>query len=306
MCVQVPLSAVLAEYGTWLANERGLVAATICNHLRWARRWLEWLDADGGSLGVSAAEQVGRFVAETAGGCVSVGTAKTMVVSLRVFLGCAFARGWTGADLRGAVPRVACWRGAPIAKTLPAGVVDLLVGCHDVATAQGLRDRAVVLLLARLGLRRVEVARLGLGDLDWRAGTVTVTGKGAARDRLPLPGEVAEALAAYVMRARPDGLGDAVFFTVLPPIKPITPAAVSGLVRAAANRCGLDPVGPHRLRHTLASQMLRAGAGLEAIGQVLRHKDISSTSVYAKIDMARLVRLAPPWPEGLAGWEAER
>ncbi|MDR2253444.1 MAG: site-specific integrase [Bifidobacteriaceae bacterium] len=306
MRVPGPPSAVLCEYETWLADERGLVASTIGNHLRWARRWLEWLEADGGSLGQASAGQVGRFVAQTAAGCASVGTAKTMVVSLRVFLRCAFARGWTGADLRGAVPRVACWRGAQIAKALPAGVVDRLVGCHDLGTAQGLRDRAVVLLLARLGLRRIEVARLVLADVDWRAGAVTVTGKGGARDRLPLPGEVAEALAAYVMGGRPGGLGDAVFFTVWPPVKPITPQVVSSLVRAAAQRCGLEGVGPHRLRHTLASQMLRAGAGLEAVGQVLRHKDLSSTSVYAKIDLARLGRLAPLWPEAADDRGADR
>ena len=287
---------MLAEYESWLALDRGLVPQTIGNHLRWARRWLEWIGRQGGTLGGVDGVMVGRFTAETAAACGAVGTAKTMVVSLRVFLRCAFARGWTGTDLRGAVPRAASWRGAQIAKALPAGTVEGLIGCCDGPGVKERRNKAIMLLLARLGLRRVEVARLALGDIDWRSGAITVTGKGGARDQLPLPIEVAEALAAYVVGGRPKHLGDYVFFTVWPPIKPITPATVSDMVRDTAARHGMGPVGPPRLRHTLASEMLRAGARLEAVGQVLRHKDISSTSVYAKIDTATLGELAPPWP----------
>lgn len=296
MSVLLTSAAMLADYESWLGRERGLVQASVANHLLWARRWLEWVDQRGGTLDDADAAMVGRFAAETAAGCRAVGTAKVMVVSLRVFLQCAFTRGWTGTDLRGAVPRAASWRGAQIARALPGGTVERLVGCCESSTVKGRRDKAIVLLLARLGLRRIEVARLVLGDIDWRGGTVTVTGKAGARDRLPLPGDVGEAIAGYAAGGRPRGMGEAVFFTVAPPIKPITPTVVSVVVRTAAVRCGVEPFGPHRLRHTLGSEMLRAGAGLEAVGQVLRHKDMSSTSVYAKVDTARLGLLALPWP----------
>ena len=306
MSVLLASAGMLAEYESWLVHELGLADGTIANHLVWAERWLCWLGDQGRALQDADAGLVGSFVAGAAAGCRAVGTAKIMVVSVRVFLQCAFARGWTPTDLRGAVPRAASWRGAQIAKALPDGVTVGLVGSCDVATVKGMRDRAVMLLLVRLGLRRVEVARLRLGDIDWRAGTVTVIGKGGVRDRLPLPGDAGEALVDYAVGGRPRGLGDAVFFTVWPPIKPITPAVVTILVRAAATRCGIEPFGPHRLRHTLGSEMLRAGAGLEAVGQVLRHKDISSTSIYAKADTARLGLLALPWPsplpDGSADW----
>jgi site-specific recombinase XerD len=297
-----PTSAVmLVDYESWLVEERGLQPATVDGHLGWARLWLGWVDQRGGVLRDVDAETVGCFTSETAAGCRTVGTAKTMVVSLRVFLQCAFARGWTKTDLRGAVPRAASWRGAQIAKALPRGVVEELIASCDDTSVKGLRDSAIILLLARLGLRRIEVARLVLGDIDWRGGIITVTGKGGVRDRLPLPGDVGEAIVRYIADSRPRDLGDAVFFTVWPPIKPITPAVVTILVRAAASRCGMEPFGPHRLRHTLGSEMLRAGVGLEAVGQVLRHKDISSTSIYAKIDTTKLRLLALPWPS--AGFE---
>jgi site-specific recombinase XerD len=289
-------AAMLADYETWLAAERGLQRGTIDTHLRWARRWLEWVGRQGGDPHGVDANMVGQFTAETAAACRKTGTAKTMVVSLRVFLQCAFTRGWTGADLRGAVPRAASWRGAQTAKALPRGAVEELITSCDVSTVKGRRNKAILFLLARLGLRRIEVARLTLADIDWRSGTVAVTGKGGARDQLPLPSDVGEALAAYVAGGRPQGLGGAVFFTVWPPIKPITPATVSSMVRDAAVRGGMGPIGPHRLRHTLACEMLRAGAGLEAVGQVLRHKDISSTSIYAKADSVKLSQLAMPWP----------
>jgi site-specific recombinase XerD len=305
MNVESPRPGVLADYEGWLALERGLRPGTVNGHLRWARRWLDWVEREGCALGGVDAAMVGRFAAETAAECRAVGTAKTMVVSLRVFLRCAFARGWTGTDLRGAVPRAASWRGAQIARALPAGAVDRLIAGVDSSTVKGRRNKAIILLLARLGLRRIEVARLALGDVDWRAGVVTVTGKAGRRDRLPLPADAGEALAAYLTGGRPRGLGEAVFFTVWPPIKPITPATVSDMVRATAERCGIGPVGPHRLRHTLGSEMLRAGAGLEAVGQVLRHKDISSTGVYAKIDTAELGRLALPWLSAEPGGSAD-
>lgn len=299
MAVLSTSAQMLAEYELWLLEERGLADGTIANRLVWARRWLDWLGDHGSGLEAADAGLVGRFAAQAAAGCGAVGTAKVMVVSLRVFLRCAFNRGWTSTDLRGAVPRAASWRGAQVAKCLPGGVVERLVGSCDTSSVKGRRDKAVLLLLARLGLRRIEVARLVLGDIDWRGGTVTVTGKAGARDRLPLPGDAGEALVDYAAGGRPCGLGDAVFFTVWPPVKRITPAVVGTLVRAACVRCGMEPFGPHRLRHTLGSEMLRAGASLEAVGQVLRHKDISSTSVYAKADTARLGLLALEWPSPL-------
>jgi integrase/recombinase XerD len=159
----------------------------------------------------------------------------------------------------------------------------------------GARDFAILMLLARLGLRTVEVCRLELDDLDWRAGEIEVDGKGHERDRLPLPTDVGEALVDYLMLRGPRE-GRCVFLTVKAPIRQIEPTAVRSVVRDACRRAGLEHVAAHRLRHALASQLLREGASLIDIGQVLRHKHLQSTAIYAKVDLARLRQAAQPWP----------
>jgi site-specific recombinase XerD len=153
-----------------------------------------------------------------------------------------------------------------------------------------------LLLLARLGLRSCEVARLELGDLDWRAGLLRVRGKGGGEACLPLPADVGEAIAAYLRDGRPRAESRAVFLTLLAPVRPIRSCSVGSAVARGCERTGQRPVGPHRLRHALAVDMLRGGAALPEIGQVLRHRDLASTAVYAKVDLAALRSVASCWP----------
>jgi integrase len=163
-----------------------------------------------------------------------------------------------------------------------------------------LRDYAVLSLLARLGLRGAEAAGLRLDDIDWRAGEIAVTGKGSRTERLPLPAPAGEALAAWLTDGRPRCGSRAVFVTVRRPYRQLTPEAVRAVMGRACDRAGLERRGSHRFRHALATEMLRAGASLPEIGQVLRHRSMLSTSVYAKVDQDALRPLARPWPGGAA------
>lgn len=172
-----------------------------------------------------------------------------------------------------------------------------MVDSCDTASTVGVRDRAIMLLVARLGLRSVEVARLELDDLDWRHGELMVRGKGRREDRLPLPTEVGEALSAYLTgRGRVPG-SRRVFLTCRAPSGPIRPDLVNDVIERGCKRSGLAQFGPHRMRHALAGELLRQGVGLVTISQVLRHQDLATTAVYAKVDLSTLRRVAQPWPE---------
>ncbi len=158
------------------------------------------------------------------------------------------------------------------------------------------RNFAIITLVARLGLRSIEVARLELRDVDWRAGELVVRGKGRRQDRLPLPDEVGAALVAYLSRGRNPQTARHLFLTCRAPRGPIRADLVGDVVKRACLRAGLPHVSPHRLRHALAGELLRQGAGLVAISQVLRHQDLATTAVYAKVDLVALRRVAHPWP----------
>jgi integrase len=176
--------------------------------------------------------------------------------------------------------------------------VQLLLDSCDRSSDVGVRDFAIMMLVARLGLRSIEVARLELGDVDWRAGELVVPGKGGRRDRLPLPAEVGEALVAYLSAGRDPRGARQLFLRCRAPRGPIRADAVGDVVERACARAGLPRVGPHRLRHALAGELLRHGAGLVAISQVLRHRDLATTALYAKVDLAALRQVAQPWPAG--------
>jgi integrase/recombinase XerD len=156
----------------------------------------------------------------------------------------------------------------------------------------------MILMLLRLGLRRGEVASLKLDDIDWRAGELLVHGKGAREDRLPLPADVGEAIAGYLQRGRPRGEHREVFLRARAPFEPIVSGTVSSTVRRACRRAGIAEVGAHRLRHTVACEMVAAGVPLVEIAQVLRHHSLQSTAVYARVDVEQLRLLAAPWPGG--------
>jgi integrase/recombinase XerD len=286
--------ALLAEFRTWLGRERGLSPVTVRCYFKQARAFLAAVGGAGAVSGLDA----GRVTAFMVDYCRDRNpwSAKAMVTSLRSFLRFAHATGRTSAPLAGAVPAVASWRLAALPLGVSAVEVErLLAGCRR-ETAAGLRDHAVLSLLARLGLRGAEAAGLQLGDIDWRAGEVAVTGKGSRVERLPLPAPAGEALAAWLTDGRPRCESRAVFVTVRRPYRQLTPEAVRQVMGRACDRAGLERRGAHRLRHALATEMLRAGASLPEVGQVLRHRSQLSTAVYAKVDQSALRPLARPWP----------
>ena len=197
--------------------------------------------------------------------------------SVRSFLRFAHATGRTSVALWGAVPVSAGWHLASLPRSVPAADLErlLAVAARWRFTATDRRDYAILLLLARLGLRRGEVAALFLDDIDWRAGELTVVGKGDRVERLPLPAEPGEAIAAWLVDGRPECQTRSVFTTLRPPGRPLSSGAIGHIVGSACRAAGLDRIGAHRLRHTLASAMLRAGASLSEVGQVLRHRSAS-------------------------------
>lgn len=293
-----PGESTLAEFGEYLRVERGMRPSTVRYYVDLTRVFVRdcWA-ADGSGLTGLGAADVARFIGSRLPG-MSVGMAKLTVSALRSFLRFAQVRGIVAARLDGAVPAVAGWRLAGLPKRLtPAAVTALLASC-DRSVPKGRRDYAVLLMLSRLGLRAAEVAALTLDDIDWRNGTLLVHGKGDHTDLLPLPTDVGSALADYLARGRvQDAATRSVFLRARAPIRGFTRTAVGALTRRAALRAGFTgPAGPHRLRHTVASTALNAGASLEEVGQLLRHQSARSTAIYAKLDQQRLSALVQPWP----------
>ena len=287
-------AALLAEFCMWLVRERGLSAETVRCYGNQVKAFLAAIGGPELVRGLDAG-QVTAFMVDHSRDRNSW-SAKVMVTSLRAFLRFAHVTGRTLVPLAGAVPAVASWRLAALPQGLPAADVErLLAGC-DRQTAVGLRDYAILCLLARLGLRGAEAAGLQLDDIDWRAGEITVTGKGSRTERLPLPAAAGEAIAAWLAGGRPLCGSRAVFVTVRRPYRQLTPAAVRQVMGRACGHAGLQRRGAHQLRHALATEMLRAGASLPEIGQVLRHRSQLATSVYAKADQDALRPLARPWP----------
>lgn len=292
-----PVEELVADYRAWLVVDRGLAAPTVLRYENMARRFLS----------ERAAEDADRFVEDLAGthvvafllresARVSVGAAKGRVAELRSLLRFLYLKGLTPTALASAVPPVAGWHDTGIPSGPVATDVQLLLDGCDRNVAGGIRDFAILMLVARMGLRSAEVARIELSDLDWRAGELIVRGKARRRDRMPVPSDVGEALAAYMSQARPSTTVRQVFLALKAPTRAIRPDLVSDVARRACERAGLPRAGAHRLRHALATEMLRRGATLVEVSQVLRHRDLATTAIYAKVDLATLRRVAQPWP----------
>jgi integrase/recombinase XerD len=293
-----PVSDLLVEYGKWLDHQRGLAPITVHNYCWNVQQFLTSLPEPAqASVSLLDAGTVTAFMVEYCRDR-NRNSAKSMARSVRSFLRFAHATGRTSAQLWGAVPVAAGWHLASLPKSVPAADLEhlLSVTARWQLTAADRRDYAILLLLARLGLRRGEVAGLGLDDIDWRAGELIVVGKGDRAERLPLPAEPGEAIASWLVNGRPECATRSVFTTVKPPGRPLSPGAIGHIVGSACQDAGLDRIGAHRLRHTLATGMLRAGASLSEVGQVLRHRNAGSTAIYAKVDEVTLRPLARPWP----------
>jgi site-specific recombinase XerD len=294
-----PAEELLASYRRYLTVERGVAPLTVLRYERMARRFLlgrvSRTGAQAGAEDLSGAEVIAYLA-----GCCSrlrtTGSAKREAADLRSLLRFLYLKGITATDLGTAMPPVAGWRDTRLPATMSAADVTALLGGCDRSRPSGLRDLAILTLLARLGLRSGEAAALQLGDIDWRAGEIVVRGKARCQDRLPLTVEAGEAIAGYLTGGRPRSRCPRVILTLYAPYRGIHPSSITQVVYRACSRAGLPPVGGHRLRHALASEMLRQGSDLVEISQVLRHHDLATTSVYAKVDRAALRVVARSWP----------
>jgi site-specific recombinase XerD len=294
-----PTEELLASYRRYLARERGVAPLTALRYERMARRFLAGRMPRADTL-TGAEDLCGAEVIAYLTGCCSrlttTGSAKREAADLRSLLRFLYLKGITATDLGTAMPPVAGWRDTRLPATMSAADVAALLDACDRSRPSGLRDLAILTLLARLGLRSGEVAALQLNDIDWRAGEIVVRGKARCQDRLPLTVEAGEAIAGYLSDGRPRSRCPRVILTLYAPYRGIHPSSITRVVYRACRRAGLAPVGGHRLRHALASEMLRQGSDLVEISQVLRHRDLATTSVYAKVDRSALRRVARPWP----------
>ncbi len=287
---------LLAAFGTYLSDERGLVAGTVRFYAYVAGLLVEERTMAGG-LPMSGLT-VGDVTGFTARVCEGRGlsSCRQVVSALRSFLRFLVLEGMTVLALEDAVLAVAGWD-PQLPRAIGAGDVTRLVAGCDRRSLLGRRDYAIVLLLSRLGLRGGEVVAMELGDIDWRAGELIVRGKGRRRDRLPVPADVGDALAAYLQDGRPVSDSRRLFLRSIVPFTGFADTgALRGVLKRACARAEMGYVSPHRLRHTTATELLRSGAALGEIGHVLRHRSSVTTAVYAKVDLDRLRHLARPWP----------
>ena len=297
----LPADALLASFEQFLLRDRGLAASTTSGYRAHVREFI--VDRFGNErvdLGSLRAADIIGFV-QRQPRRPRLHTLKHLVAALRAFLRWGQYRGEIDAALLCAVPAVASWSTTPLLpRAISADHARGAIDSCDPGTAVGRRDRAVLLLLARLGLRGGEVITLMLDDIDWDAGRLRVRGKNGRECLMPLPADVGEAIAAYLRTGRPPSTDRHLFLRARAPLRGLLHGSdgIGSIVRNALERAGIDAPhkGAHQFRHALAVRMLQGGASLPEIGEVLRHRDPVSTSIYAKVDVAALRSLAPPWP----------
>ena len=289
------VEALLARYRCHLSAERGLTPETTSIYVDSVRPFVAEQVEGLAHKRLRAADVVAFCVDRLPR--LSRSRAKQTTTALRSLLGLLHAEGLIAEPLAAAVPAVASWRLQGLPKGLEQNQRARLLGSCDRSTAIGRRDHAVLTVLARLGLRAGEVAALRLSDIDWRAGELRVRGKGRRTDRMPLPTDVGQEIARYLRDGRPPGIEErAVFVRALAPHQALSASGVSSIVVRAADRAGLERVGAHRLRHTAATELLRSGAALPEVSQLLRHRRTETTAIYAKADREALRTIARRWP----------
>ena len=297
--VPTPAPAVepelLTEFCHWMHTQRGVTETTL-NSYRPALRRL--LNALGEHPEHYTAKQLRGFVLDRIRGH-RTSQARTTVTVLRMFLRCLIVQGRCAPDLLFAIPTIAGWRRSSLPSYLSAEEIERVIDTCDCTTAIGARDRAVLLLLARLGLRAGDVAALQLNDIDWEQGLFRVAGKSRRQTALPLPQDVGEALLHYLTNHRPAVDTSHAFITVIAPFVPFSRWVVSTITARALRLAQIDApsYGAHLLRHSAATAMLRQGTSMEAIGAVLRHTSIETTHVYTKVDVDLLNQVVMPWLE---------
>jgi integrase/recombinase XerD len=296
-----PVACLTRQFEEFLHAERGLAPTTVSDYSHTARAFLE--DRFGGQalhLERLRPQDLHGFVVREIRR-VSRSCGKRAIAALRSFLRFLLQRGAIQNDLARTLPGVATWRLSHLPKTLPPEQVEQLLASCDRSTPTGNRDYAILLLLARLGLRGGEVLAMTLEDLDWERSEIVVRGKGQRLERLPLSAEVGAALACYLRDVRPARETRRVFIRMNAPLQGLAgSSAISCIVQRALRRAGLNPElkGAHLLRHSLATDLLRCGASLSEIGQLLRHRQPTTTQIYAKVDIVALRGIALPWPGG--------
>jgi site-specific recombinase XerD len=290
--------ATVQAFADYQRVQQGLAERTVYNSTFVVRQFLAWRARTGaGDLEHLRPEESGDFVLHEARRLKPRGM-PFVASTVRSFVRFLFVAGITDSDLSGAVPSVKTSRFGALPTAVEPEVLRVLLDSCKRSRAVGLRDRAILLLMSRLGLRASEIARMRLDDVDWRAGELEVRGKGARRDRLPLPHDVGSAIASYLRSGRPPSLSRAVFLQVRGAPVGMSRNAVVLVSRTASRRAGITVVGGHRLRHSAASQLLRSGSTIREVGQVLRQDDSTATAIYAKVDRVALSSVARPWSEG--------
>lgn len=287
-------SPLTHEYDAWMRDHRGLAATTIRRSTRVIGTLLCAVADDPARLDAATVrtfvlDHIQRHAPASAGLVTSI---------VRGFLRWLVAHGRCSTDLTGAVPKVPTWRLAKLPHYLADRDVERLIDACDRPSGMAQRDRAMLLLLARLGLRASDVVSLQCGDFDWQQGRVRVAGKPRRETRLPLPQEVGDAILKYIEIERPATATDYVFLTARAPIRPIGASGLRDVVGRLIERTGVQAPsrGTHLFRHSLATRLLREGATLDTIGAVLRHRDVNTTAIYAKVDVGLLRQVAQPWP----------
>jgi len=295
------VDTLVEEYSAYLLSERGLAATSSVVYAALTHRFLTQTCPRGRSdLEALTAPRIQDFVVQEARRFRTSKAASLLACVIRSFLRFVYYRGYVDRSLVGAVPAVAHWSMAPIPRALPVKAIRrVLAESRSRRSACGLRDRAILLLLARLGLRAREVMLLDLDDIDWETACIHVCGKGRQERPLPLPHDVGEAIAAYLRSGRPASSCRRVFLRTRAPWRGVAKSSsISAIVGRALKRAEIKSAtqGAHQFRHSLATHMLRRGASLTEIGQVMRHRDPNTTRLYAKVDLDALRRVALPWP----------
>lgn len=290
-----PLGSVMVvEFGAWMREQRGLAESTVAGTVEIAQAFLDALGEEPASWNAASVRNfVLGYVRQHA-----PSSAGLVTTNLRRFLRYLSARDRCSPDLIEAVPKVPTWRKARLPRYLIKEDVERIIEACDHDDGTPLRNRAMLLLLARLGLRSHEVVGLRLGDIDWREGRLRILGKGGREARLPLPQDAGDAILRYLKKERPAAATDYVFLTSRAPVGPLRTSGLRDAVGRAIVRSGIQtPLrGTHVLRHSLATRLLREGMALDTIGAVLRHRSVDTTAIYAKVDVNMLRQVAQPWP----------
>jgi integrase/recombinase XerD len=291
-----PNNKLVADYQNWLRNHRGVVEATITEYSRAIMQLLPDLGCDPAKYDASLVRRI--IIGKV--GISSSNRIQFLATVLRGYLRFLVARGICQPGIDEAIPAIAQWRLSSLPLYLPPADVEKLIMACDQKTPTGIRDHAILLFLARLGLRSGDILTMCLGDIDWECGTLLVCGKGRREVRLPLPQDAGDALLTYLTKVRPNTGGDRVFLSSRAPFRPFEKAsAIWHVVNSGLERAGIIDApsrGANLLRHSAATTMLRSGLTLDAIGTILRHRSLNTTAHYAKVDIPTLRKVVQSWP----------